>query len=202
MPSIIDSPTEYLRMGIPSSSNTDYVVVIKSSNPAAEIVANIPEELSIAVGGEYEARLPSSIADISATAGRIVGVAGKTNAVYQWNTEEIWMNSTPIEIPLTLLFDAETNAFEDVFRPMKILEALTLPTILGGWLISPMAGSNRVTVTVGRQLQIVDAIIQSVASTYSTRLDHNGYPIAGQCEVTIKTPRVLSRDGWIKASTV
>lgn len=188
-------------------TNPDYFIHIKCPTKNVNIIADLPEQVSIAVASDWENRLASStLGDFVAAAPSSVG----TNAAVQFATEQLWMNTSPIDIPVSLLFDAETNAFNEVHKPMTLLESLTLPTSLGnGILVTPGPtvsnsvssingySGNPVSITIGRQITLSSCIVVSVSNTYDSKLAADGYPISGQSEITIRTPKVLSADEWL-----
>lgn len=184
------------------STNTNYHVQIACAGMGIELIADMPEEVTTQVGSEWEAMLPSAIADVA----RIFESGGKviagTGAVIQTNTQQIWVNSSPIEIPLTLTFEAETSGFQDVVKPIRFLEKLTMPTIAfgGTTLLSPgpnrTGGGMEVRVVIGKLLRLESAILVSAAGSFSSRMAADGYPISGRCDLTIRTDRVLSREQW------
>ena len=186
------------------STNPNYHVHIKCPGMKLEIIADMPEETTTAVGSEWEAMLPSSIMDLVAAAGgALKGLAG-TNLVSQDLSLQVWVNSSPVEIPLTLQFAANADAYREVVKPMRELEKLAMPALgWGGFLYSPgpnrgsiAGGSMEVELYIGNLLVIPSVILTSVSSTFSSRLDAKGFPIAGRSDLTFRTDRVLSREQW------
>lgn len=183
------------------SKNVNYHVQIVCAGMGTELIADMPEEVSTQVGSEWEALLPSAISDVSRVFDSVGKAVAGTGAVLQYNTQQVWVNSSPIEIPLSLTFEAETSGFQDVVKPIRFLEKLTMPSMwAGGILISPgpnMAGGGKeVRVVIGKLLTLPSAIIISAAGSFSSRLASDGYPISGKCDITIRTDRVLSREEW------
>lgn len=194
--------------------NQDYWVHISAPGRGFEIIADIPEELTTAVGSEWEARLPSSIGDLPVIGGLLTG-AGKlvgTNAVIQGLTKQVWVNSSPVEIPITLSFDMYKDALEDVYRPMRALEMLVMPNLgPGGLLYAPgptgfasdfFGGSLACNLSIGKMLTIPNVIPVNVSSTFSSRLDARGYPIAGRSDITFRTDRTYTADEWATVTGV
>jgi hypothetical protein len=185
------------------ATNKNYHVIIRCPGQGVEITADMPEEVATAVGSEWENKLPSSLADFSAglnsAAKNILG----TSAQLQYATEQVWVNSSPIELPLTLVFDAvDKGGYEEVIRPIRVLESLTMPMIgWGGILYAPGPGSGNslgCIVQVGRQMQVPDMILISAQSSFSSRLDSKGHPIAGRIDCVFRTNRVIDRDTWMQ----
>lgn len=195
--------------------NTDYYVHISCAGMGAELIADMPEENSTQVGSEWENMLPSSLGDFAGGVGQAIAngvraVTG-TSAKAQFATTQTWVNSSPVEIPLSLSFVAVDDAYEDVVAPIRFLEKLTMPTAAGGILYAPgpapsatnfvssMFGydqSNEVSVVIGKLVRLTSAIVISASSTFSSRLSNAGYPIQGRCDLQIRSSQVLSRDEW------
>lgn len=200
------------------TQNPDYLVHIKCAGMGLEIVADMPEEVTTAVGSEWEAILPSAVGDYSDLVGKVAKVSGN-NAVASALTKQVWVNSSPIEFPISLLFKATSDPKNEVVDPMRVLEMLAMPATyggilsgaanaVGGLLVSP--GPNRGKVAggdlsleliVGKQLHFDSCIIVNVSSTFSSRL-HNGYPIAGRSDITFRSDHVLSREEWAIITSV
>lgn len=212
-------PTEYTNtLGIESNftqpvfvakgSNPNYFVDIRCFSKGLHIVADMPEQTIVSLSAEWENRLPSSTAaDAVPGAGRAAAAGASTNAVAQFATQQIWMNSTPVEFSISLLFDAEVDAKTEVNDPMARLETLVLPQVADrrgffGTLVSPgpsrgSSGGSPVDIKIGQTLSLPNAIVTSVSNTYDNRLDANGYPIAGESEITIRAPHLYSDKEWL-----
>jgi len=188
------------------TTNPNYHVHIKCPGMGLEIIADMPEETNTAVGSEWEAMLPNSLADASAAAGGLAKTIAGTNLVSQALSQQVWVNSSPIEIPITLQFAAVENAYKEVVQPMRALEKLALPELgIGGLLYSPgpsrgsiAGGSLEVELYIGNLLIIPSVILINASSTFSSRLDKEGWPISGRSDITFRTDRVLSRGEWAK----
>lgn len=213
-------------------------IVAKNTNPAYhvhifcvglgfELVADMPEQTAYAVAADYEAQLPASTGDMGVANG-VTFVTG-THATLQALTKQIWRNSSPIEIPITLQFDAYSDAFQEVYKPMRILEALAMPTVgtggaatfaqkvadvanavgkyfgydlgvNGTLLVGPNSGGNTMSVVIGRMLTLSELLLISCNNTYDSRMTDQGYPISGQSELVFRTSKVLSRAEWVQAT--
>ena len=183
------------------AQNDNYRVIITCAG--VEIIADIPEEFSTAVGSEWENRLPSTLPSL--LEGFAKAVAG-SSAQIQAATQQVWVNSSPIELPVSLIFDAIEDPFREVVEPIRLLESWAMPEIAAGFLHAPgppIWGSSRdygCSVRVGRQFWLPDMVLISAQSTMSTRLDAKGDPIAGRIDCTFRSSRVLSRDEWLRAT--
>lgn len=202
---------------VAKSTNPNYHVHIRCLGLGFELVADMPEQTAYAIGVDYEAQLPSSTSDLGFT-GAGAYVTG-THASMQALTRQIWRNSSPIEIPLVLQFNAKTDANQEVYRPMRLLEALAMPTLgegsntgfgpldsflnwgmqASGLLIAPNSGGNIMALSIGRMLNLSEVLLVSCNCTYNSQLS-KGFPISGEAEVVFRTPKVLSRAEWLLAT--
>lgn len=192
---------------VSKTTNPDYKIHLSCPGHNLEIVTDMPEELTIGVTSEWESRLPFTLSSILETAlGNIgeslVKIWGE-NRILQEYSYQMWMGTSPIEIPLTFLFDAVTDAERDVYRPVQGLMGLVLPVNDGTILKPPgpiRGGDNYgVTIRIGRMMMFQDCIMQSANQTLDTRLDAKGFPIAAQVECTFQTNIVYGHQDWMRA---
>lgn len=182
---------------VAKNKNPDYNVHIKCAAAGFEIIADLPEQTNFSVVSDYEAVL-AGIGDSSNNAANLASymVGTSVNAAFQ--STQIWKASSPIDLMLTILFDATSNAHMEVYRPMRLLEALVLPKSLGAGGIVVAPNQNMpTTLTIGRQLTLPEVLMISVNNTFDTRLDKDGFPISGQSEVNFRTVKAYSREEWI-----
>jgi len=181
------------------SSNPDYQGHLKCQAAGFEIIYDLPEQLNSSIASDYEAVL-AGIGDgsnaISAGVAYVVG----SSVTFGFQTYQVWKASSPIEFSQTILFDATSDAKKEVYTPMRLLEALALPKTGGssnsGVLIAPNFNMPTV-ITLGRMLNALEVLLISVNNTFDTRLDKNGYPISGQSEISLRTPKAYSREEWM-----
>jgi hypothetical protein len=124
------------------------------------------------------------------------------------------MSSAPIELSLTLLFDAFDNATEDVGEPIARLMSLVQPyrgthedgsehTLLsapGPSLYKPDIG--RVSIRIGKFLYFNSVVLRGVQPTWDSKFDSVGVPIAAACDVTFATINMPSREDVMKFFTI
>lgn len=201
---------EEFSTGIPVESfitaknrNPNYNIHIKCAGLGMEWVCDIPEQVTSATSGDYESLLAGA-ADIGGNSDLANGVkfAAGTSATAQALTYQTWVGTAPMELPFKLLFDAENDAYNDVYKPMRLLEALALPTSNGAFLVAPSFGGNSVSISVGRFFTIPEVILVSVNTTFDSRLDKNGFPIAGEADVTFRTCKAYSREDWLRETNI
>lgn len=184
------------------SNNPNYMVHIKSSG--FEVIADMPEETTTSLGSEWEAWFPSNGDGV---VGNAIRTLAGTALRAQIMSTQTWTNSSPVEIPLELLFDAESNPQTEVYEPMRRLEMMALPSMSGNILYAPgpapglsqlydNTGSLEVELSIGRMLHIPSVVITSVQSTFSSRLTQDGKPIAGRSSINFRTSITPSRQDW------
>jgi len=199
------------------ASNPNYTCQISCRGHGIDILADLPETLNLAVQSDWESPLPSSLASvldnftvgISGNLSKAIGVDPHTQAM----SFQMWMGTSPIEIPLTLNFDATESALEDVYRPITALCMMALPINSAGGMLTPPgptgglwgAVTSRqgygVDVRVGRMMLFKDCIISAASETFDTRLDKDGFPISGQVECTFRTSVVYGTADFLRASS-
>lgn len=192
------------------SSSPFYWIKVTIPDLGLEVIADMPEELQSAVGSEWEALLPASLGDagaVGASVNKISQVLTGSGVVLQSNTRQTWVNSSPLEFPISLQFDADEDAFREVYAPIRILEMAAMPSIKGGFLYAPGAngyfGNGSITrLEVGTLFTLDSCILTSAQGSMSARLDEKGYPISGRCDLTIRTDQVLSREDWARMNNM
>lgn len=178
--------------------NPNYMISIQSTS-GIQFIADVSEQLMISISNTWEPRFAAGLADhfgMGAT-----GVIGENILVEEFG-RLMWMNTTPIEIPITLYFDAHEDAYSDVKLPMLMLEALFLPTKVGPFLMAPgpspmYENRNKISIAIGRAWFFESVVGVSVSNTYDMRLDPRGYPISGQSEIVFSTDRIMSKQAWL-----
>src|SRR5690606_33521394 len=99
------------------------------------VVCDMPEQISIGVASEWESRLPHSLAEMIGI-GNLAASLGE-NTIAQDLSYQVWMGSTPIEIPITILFDSYESAKKDVYDPINMIMAAAQPVNMSGGLLRP-----------------------------------------------------------------
>jgi hypothetical protein len=194
------------------SKNPNYWCLISCPGHGIDIITDMPEQLTLGVSSEWDSRLPYSLASIldNMTAGAGSAIAGAIgmNVQSQDLSYQMWMGTTPIEIPLTLNFDHETDAQIDVFEPITKLMALQFPTNkLGGFLSPPgplrsgqgNGGDYAINIRIGRMMTFLNCIMVSGNQAFDSRLDKKGFAISGQVEATFRSSIVYGHMDWLKA---
>lgn len=179
---------------VAKGSNPSYMIMISCPTAGLELVADLPEQTVLALQSDWETRMSSSFFPQAVTT-----VTGVSPLSQEWNTRQMWVSTSPIELSFHLLFDAQKSAHQDVFLPAMALLQLVAPDSVGDLLLPPGPSridkqKNAVTLAVGNMFRIEDAIIVSAQPTFDNRMDATGYPIACDMEITIRTAIVYSRN--------
>lgn len=180
--------------------NPNYFVNIRST-AGLSVTADMPEQFNLAISNSWEPRFSAGLNELAGGLDTMTRLIGE-NIMIEEFSRMMWMNTSPIEIPITLLFDTERNAFEDVYKPMKSLETLWLPDRQGAFLTAPgpsVANPNRnkTSVFIGRAWFFPSVVPVSISTSYDMRLDSSGFPISGQAEITFSTDKVLAKADWM-----
>lgn len=180
-------------------NNPNYMVRIDST-AGISITADMPENVAFAISSSWEPRFGAGLNELNGMLDTALRVVGE-NVMIQEFSRLMWMNTTPVEIPLTLMFDTDTDAYEDVFKPMNALELLCLPDVHGALLTAPGPSvtnpdRNKISIFIGRVWFFPSVVVTSVSSAYDSRMDARGYPISGQTDITFSTTQVMSKTDW------
>lgn len=174
------------------------------------IIATMPEEIETRVAAQYEAQLANFLSSAFGGLGEALSqgfqvlksITGDT-AYWQGMTQQLWLDSDPFEINLTLNFDADTDAVADVMKPTQLLQSWVLPTATGNFSIeSPAptiynADHNRIVVHLGRFMTLSSVVIPNVDVTYPVAPDDKGNFIAATANVTLRTSLVPNREEFM-----
>lgn len=183
--------------------NVNYLVQIQST-AGISLVADMPESMNITISNSWEPRFSAGLNEMNGSIDMGTRLIGE-NIMVQEFSRMMWMNTTPIELPLTLTFDARKSAFYDVFQPMRALELLALPDLQGPFLTAPGPSArnpnrNRTQIFVGRMWYFPSVLVTSVTSSYDSRMSADGYPISGQTEITFSTDMVYAKADWARVT--
>lgn len=214
------------------TTNPAYWVLIKSNANGRpfEVLLDMPEQISTSASSEWESRLPYNLFQNLLSELPLGGLisqgayAAGLNNIYQDLSYQMWTDSSPIEINMSLLLDAEDNAYKDVWVPLMILSGAVLPiggdannTGSGGGLLGmldrnllrppgPLNGDpnseGAVHLHIGKQMYFLDCIMTTGTPQWDSRLASDGYPIAGQLDVTFRTSKIYGRNDWMIATGI
>ncbi len=201
-----------------ASKNPNYAIQIKknSANPGTgdakntgwdEVIATMPEEIALSVQSEYEARYANFFAETMLGRG-IKDFQNITGAglFFQALTQQIWINSDPVELQMQLNFDADEDAYRDVVLPVTKLQSWVMPELSSTdsmVLNSPAptfkdGEASRCIVHVGRFFTLNSVVIPSVNATFKGAPDKNGQPISATVDITFRTLLTPHRNEFLQ----
>ena len=196
----------------PRSTNPAYLCRIINATSGVDVIADLPEHISISTSSSFES-LSLSLLDIGrATSVIAKGVGG--NVASKAATKQIWRDSGPIEFTLSLIFDANTNSRNDVHLQLIQLQQLSLPLGNGGesytarlYPPNPWRGlngisgqENRTIVILGNMFKFEPCLVVSANLNEDIRMAADGFPIAGQIDITFRTDYTFDRTDYLKAA--
>jgi hypothetical protein len=129
--------------------------------------------------------------------------------VTQEMTFQTWVASEPISFNLPLLFNAEFEAYSDVYANLLELLKLTLPwnKYLGDFKMLAGPGISyydalkpdnqnieNVSLTIGKRIFLPIVLVENVTIEWDTLSDAKGDYISGRADVSMRTPFVATRD--------
>jgi len=105
----------------------EYLVKIVSYRNRCSIVGILQEDIAMRVESRWEYLVPSSLLD---TANKFAQFAsrGKWSIITKATSRRVWQGSSPLQISLTLKFEAVENAYEEVVKPCQLLQSIALPS--------------------------------------------------------------------------
>ncbi len=128
------------------SANNPYRILVQSNaeggggseKQSLSVQGWLPEEITFDVAAQYEAPYAQGFNGAFPVLGGIMRALG-VSLVTQGMTAQIWQGSTDINFQVPIVFQAETNAYDDIIKPIKNLLKLTMPRDPegGGLLESP-----------------------------------------------------------------
>lgn len=183
-----------VQYNVSKGTNPAYMLFLSCPTANLELIADLPEQTVLAIQSDWENRMGKSILpDV------VTSLTGISPLSQEWNTRQMWTSTSPLEFSFTILFDALTSAYKDVFLPMMSVVQLAAPESYGDILLPPGPSRvdktrNAVTMGIGKMIRITDAILVSAQATFDNRMAADNYPIAGELEVTIRTSVVYSRN--------
>lgn len=186
---------------VAKGSNPAYMLFFQCQTANLEVICDLPETTVMALQSEWEQRMSGGL--FSSVLGGAVTVTGVSPSSQEWNTRQTWASTSPIELSFTLQFDAQNSAYNDVFQPMMAVMQLVAPENIGDILLPPGPSRvdksrNAVVLGVGKMFTISDGILVSAQGTFDTRMSAEGFPIAGELEITVRTSVVYSRNDMKK----
>jgi len=133
--------SDRFQMGIPLSveTNPHYMCyIIPLDRGMDPIIAHLPEEYDLSLGGSYQAPFAQGPKDLHAHVGPAASAFGLQFA-NKAMTAQLWQGSNEVEFTIPLILQLETNPNTDILKPLSALYELVLPReeVAGGLLTSP-----------------------------------------------------------------
>jgi hypothetical protein len=214
-------------MARPRSQRDAYKVMIRNegvSGSGFDLVADMPASFGFGVNAQYADMFATQsiggdqIGGGGSKAGQVTtGLVGGA-VMFQPLTKKIWQGSSQIQFGMSLLFDAESNAKEQVHEIAVLLQALCLPIGVGGSDDPSSPGSgvillppnppmfasnvNRTSIRIGKMFYFHDVVLEGVSYNLESRFAADGYPIAGQVDIEVTTSYVYSRQDLLAAANM
>lgn len=202
--------------------NPSYRIDLLVTNPNSEqtttrISTFMPEEIAINMTSSWESVAKNFIDSFagSEAAGNILSVLGKKTMLTNYNTLSSWTGNSPLEFNIPFRFDAIRDPYADVLQPLSTLYQLAAPSQTENQMLTAPGpslsfidkelaweGSTTIALRVGRFLYIKPILITGVSGTVVSKFDKNGYPMAAEVEVSMKTlfaPTVQDIKSWFAA---
>ena len=168
------------------------------------VVAYINEPLREKVSSKWDNLMTESVNWIDKILAVGLEATTKTFLAYR----QLWTGNDPFSGKFLLSFDAEDDAYNDVYLPVRILQKMSSPGVrdydaskykLGTirTLTPPIPSAsnplNGVKISVGKMVQYIGAIITSVEPTWSEVMADSGYPIHAEVEVDFQLVSPLTK---------
>lgn len=185
----------------PRSRNPNYTCQIINQTAGINIVADLPQQLSVTGQSSFTTWARMASPEL-VNSEYVTGAAGGSIMLKEF-TKKIWQTSEGLGMSLSLIFDAEKSGREDVHDVARALMTLERPyQVFDGpfaILLPPnptrLFGNVNVTsVRLGRMFFFESVCIHSVTYNPEIRLDHEGFPIAGQVDISFETDYAVSRE--------
>lgn len=103
-----------------------------------DVVGYLPEEFQFDANSQYEATFAQGLNGLNQSLGNIAKALG-VNLTTQAMTAQVWQGSNEVTFNISIVFQAETDSYKDVIKPIKDLLKLTMPKdkARGGLLEAP-----------------------------------------------------------------
>lgn len=184
----------------------------RNESPLIQIYAVMQDATNLSVESAWET-FPALEGALSEMANIAAQALVHRSLVSRFSSRRYWKGTEPIQIKLTMRFEAIQDAFRDVIEPTLQLQQLALPTKAGlDWggaeplnppgpspfklpnMSSPMDRGEEITIKIGRFLLFSSVIVKSASVSYDTRVDINGSPISAVADMTFQTYSIFTKE--------
>ena len=112
-------------------------------------------------------------------------------SISQFSSTQIWQGNAPLKNVLNLIFIAQSNAVEEVMKPLQWLEEFASPevnlTTPGGRI------PGMVTINIGRKIIVANCVIENIPIPLDKEKDKNGNLLRAEVQLDIQTKVMLSK---------
>lgn len=204
-------------------SNPEYHVRIyqrgSAGSPGLEVYCNAPPEFDFQLQNEYEdffgimESRGGFLGDIGAGIGQSIAVAKTFGAGIQprlFNVQ-VWAQTAPLELPITLNFKAIRSAQKDVVDQVKTLIQMCSPSSGSGSSMLHSPGPNiiqaisavynghfmperAISLRIGKKVTFSGLLLVSLQGKWANRFDKDGLPISAEVQATFRSFVPWSRE--------
>lgn len=174
----------------------------------------LESDISLGISNDFQPLLSGGVSSALSTVSSLSG--GAVSAGFRQQGFQVWRNTNPIELKLSVSLHMETSGLLDVIRPAENLIAFAVPDLEDGWKLTPPGASIRailgekanevldyfdidkgkgwVSVSIGNYINLPQCIIRNVIPTYSLQEDSEGYSVSCKLDIDLSTLDVANSD--------
>jgi len=203
-----------------------YIVTVRSRdehyNDILIIRSILQEDVQMRTSGRWEGfGLGTTL--LTAQAEKMVQWIWKASTTVSWLSRRVWQGTTPIELNLSLRFEAEENELEEVVKPTLALQQLALPGrrvvrgAVGEWFLGKFGGKaaespegitavyppgpspfrsgegDIITIKVGDFLEFKQVVVKNIDVKYPPKFTRDGRPISSSVSVQFETYEIVTK---------
>lgn len=112
--------------------------------------------------------------------------------ITQFSSTQVWQGNMPLKTMLNLIFIAQSNAYEEVMKPLQWLEEFASPGIGSGLDIGGRIPAT-VTINVGRKIIVANCVLESIPIPLDKEKDASGNLIRAEVNLDIQTKVMLTQ---------
>lgn len=174
----------------------------------------LESDISLGISNDFQPLLSGGVSSALSTVSSLSG--GAVSAGFRQQGFQVWRNTNPIELKLSVSLHMETSGLIDVVEPAQSLVTFAVPDLEDGWKLTPPGASIRailgesanefldyfdigrgkgwVSINIGNYINLPQCIIKNVIPTYSLQEDSEGYPTSCKLDIDISTLDVANSD--------
>ncbi|EKD2475438.1 TPA: hypothetical protein ODO10_004458 [Escherichia coli] len=168
------------------------------TNSQYQVTRYISQGAAMNMAQNWEAPFTGmSMGSVSGALGGFVQVGTETTSVARWNSLMVWEGGTPPTFTLPVTFIALNNPFIEVSGAIAALTAMISPelkaTNVGGRI------PERVTLNIGRRINITDVAIQDLSFDLDAPRDSNGYFLKNTVNLQLTGSSIYNSSDIVRA---